>query len=831
MNTDTMVNSSRMMFEQVIIRQFTTEIQLRPCFTLFFILEGQMTVQIYDRQISLTTNDILFIKPFEVHSLIETSDDIKVLAFFTNQEFLDLYCPELKDIYFTEHVIRETLDNEIHEKICMHIANIIYHTLKKEPGANLKNISDHTAILSLIISTYGVRQLDKNDSNDYILTRIRMILDYLNNHYSEKISLGSLADYLNIHPQYLSAFFKKHFRMNFVDYLNNLRTTKALNMLAATDKSITDIALDCGFSNYKTFTAAFKKINEVTPSEYRKTLTTHANKKSNSEIQNHSKAYYSYFLRFWQKDVNIKNNQRKFQNHMSLRFSLNQPLRNIKKNTQQHFYSAGHMSLLMRQDIRNQIISAKKDLHIEGLRIRNIFSDDLYVYDEDENKKPILCWQYIDNIFDFLLSNGIKPFPEIGYVPGALASKKQFIGWRNHPNVSFPKSLKKWSILITGFIRHLIDRYGIREVRSWHFDFWTAPNLQVNEGYWQESKENFFLLYRVTYISIKNADEEIQFGTPNFSLPSGIDWYEDFFDYCSKYDLYPSYVSTHLYSCNDNYDFGHNTFVASLNADMTMLKYEKDTMIYMVRLLKSIMKKHNSDHLPLVASDWNNTYFSRDLTRDTCFMAPYIIYNTLQTMGEVDLMSFHSLSDIHEVFSPNGKLFNGGPGLMDINGCKKASYYAFTMLDKLGPDIIEKGDNYILTRSERGYQLLLFNYVYYDSLYTANQTSLLTYDQRYNIYEHVEDLMIHLFMELTPGNYTIKRSDLNRESGSIYDLWQKIGVPQTPDMTIIEYMNNRCLPDITYSRQEIEQALMLDISIPAHGVVLLEIERILSDQT
>ena len=242
--------------------------------------------------------------------------------------------------------------------------------------------------------------------------------------------------------------------------------------------------------------------------------------------------------------------------------------------------------------------------------------------------------------------------------------------------------------------------------------------------------------------------------------------------------------------------------------------------------MKTLLENQNMSHLPILISDWNNTYFSRDLTRDTCFNAAYVCYVTLQLMDYVKIASYRSLSDIHEDFYPSEQLFMGGPGIMDMNGLKKSVYYAFLLLDKLGDEVIEKGHTYIMTRSEKGYQVLLFNFVTYESLFNVNDTSVISYEQRYDAYSGADTLIVHLFIKLASGDYRLKKTEVNRDSGSVYDFWQRMGSPQTTDTQMLRYMNNKSMPAMAVSHVTVEDSLIFDIEIPPHGVTLLEFEQI-----
>lgn len=94
-------------------------------------------------------------------------------------------------------------------------------------------------------------------------------VDYINMHYSENIRLDDAAKALYLSPGYLSKLFAKANGISFSDYLTLIRTEKAVIALSETDKSILDIAFECGFNSFPTFSRSFKKLCGCTPSEYR----------------------------------------------------------------------------------------------------------------------------------------------------------------------------------------------------------------------------------------------------------------------------------------------------------------------------------------------------------------------------------------------------------------------------------------------------------------------------------------------------------------------------------------------------------------------------------
>ncbi|MFD0961739.1 response regulator transcription factor [Paenibacillus chungangensis] len=99
--------------------------------------------------------------------------------------------------------------------------------------------------------------------------RIKEMLRYIHNHFNQEISIQSLSERFYLSPTYLSQLFKKEVGENFVEYLSRLRIQYACKLLRETDMTISQIGEKCGFNDYFYFTRIFKRLNGMTPTQYR----------------------------------------------------------------------------------------------------------------------------------------------------------------------------------------------------------------------------------------------------------------------------------------------------------------------------------------------------------------------------------------------------------------------------------------------------------------------------------------------------------------------------------------------------------------------------------
>jgi xylan 1,4-beta-xylosidase len=121
----------------------------------------------------------------------------------------------------------------------------------------------------------------------------------------------------------------------------------------------------------------------------------------------------------------------------------------------------------------------------------------------------------------------------------------------------------------------------------------------------------------------------------------------------------------------------------------------------------------------------------------------------------------------------------------------------------------------------------LFNFIYFDDLFISGDKSLLEYHNRYNIFKNSNmNKDVHLIFSLASGLYRIKRWNLNRDSGSTFDAWQNMGAPEQIQLDVYDYLKSKEIPEIKVSEEDVKNELLLADSIPPHGILLIEIDKI-----
>jgi xylan 1,4-beta-xylosidase len=339
---------------------------------------------------------------------------------------------------------------------------------------------------------------------------------------------------------------------------------------------------------------------------------------------------------------------------------------------------AGRANEGLRADWQQQLAFVKKECGFKYIRMHGLLTDDMGVYKEDRNGKPEYNFQYVDVLFDYLQSIGMKPFVELGFMPAALASGKQTIFWWRG-NVTPPKDYTKWEDLVRALTRHFTERYGVDEVRTWYFEVWNEPNLS---GFWAGTQEDYFRLYQHTAKAIKSVDPAYRVGGP---ATAGASWEPEMIDFCHKNAVPLDFISTHAYGVRQGYldEFGGSGTVL-----------DSDSMSVSKEILASRQEIKNSSmpNLELHYTEWSSSYTPADPIHDSYHQAAYVLEKIKQVGQAANSMSYWVFTDIFEEAGPRFTPFHGGFGLLNYQGICKPAFYSYRFMNKLGNTELKNAD-------------------------------------------------------------------------------------------------------------------------------------------
>ncbi len=353
----------------------------------------------------------------------------------------------------------------------------------------------------------------------------------------------------------------------------------------------------------------------------------------------------------------------------------------------EQMFGSGRAILTLRESYREDLRAVKQISDFRYVRFHAIFHDEVGAYSEDEHGVPVYNFSYVDQIYDGLLKNGVRPMVEISFMPKKLAFNPDAL----HPfwykqNVSPPKSMERWDDLITHFARNLVERYGIDEVAQWYFEVWNEPNIDFWNGI--PRQESYFDLYDHTARALKKVSPRLRVGGP---ATAAAQWVDDFLKHAADKHVPVDFVSSHGYA--------DDTVENLLGTDETVPEDD--------RVCRAILKVHKQiaasalPRTPLFWTEWNVQ--GQDEAHDTTFVGPALANTIRACDGTVDMMSFWTFSDVFEEGGPIPKPFEGDFGLRAKGGINKPSYYAFALLHRLGTErLANPSRDALITRDADG---------------------------------------------------------------------------------------------------------------------------------
>jgi xylan 1,4-beta-xylosidase len=455
----------------------------------------------------------------------------------------------------------------------------------------------------------------------------------------------------------------------------------------------------------------------------------------------------------------------------------------------EQMFGSGRAILSLRDDYRRDLRDVKQVTDLQYVRFHAILHDEVGVYDEDANGQAVYNFSYVDQIYDGLRAQGVRPFVEISFMPKKLAARDVVQEFWYHPNNSPPKDYAKWDALMKAFAEHLIARYGLDEVSQWYFEVWNEPNL----GFWagDPRQETYWELYDHTAADLKAVSPRLRVGGPTTAQAA---WVDAFLKHCADKHVPVDFASTHVYGNDSAKDvFGTNEQIP------------RDRMV--CRAVKKVHEQILASPLPktpLIWSEFNASYMNESNVTDALYMGPWMAQTIGDCDGLTDMMAYWTFSDVFEEQGVVKTPFYGGFGLIAAGGIPKPSFNDFKLLHRLGDERLASDSNVLVTRRTK------------DGAIVAAVWNLAAPGAAGS------PETVHLRFAHLSGKHHITIARVDGDHGDVLPAYEKMGSPRYPTaQQLVALRQAAVLPaDETRTLKGDE----LTLEIPAHGLVVLEVK-------
>ncbi|MEO7218419.1 MAG: beta-xylosidase [Gemmatimonadaceae bacterium] len=456
----------------------------------------------------------------------------------------------------------------------------------------------------------------------------------------------------------------------------------------------------------------------------------------------------------------------------------------------EHTIGSGHAALALRADWQRQLERCHRELGVQYVRFHGLLCDPMdTLICQDE--KWLYSFFNTDRIMDYLLSIGVRPFVELSFMPDALASGSK-TAFHYQANVTAPSDYAEWATLISKLTRHWIDRYGAAEVGKWFFEVWNEPNLAV---FGTGKQEDYFKLYRTTADAIKSVDASLKVGGP--ATANG-EWIDAFVAFCEQNHVAADFVTTHQYPTDSFGKPGDDT--------VTQLSLSKPGFM----AARAQQSHDQAGGRPVYYTEWSTSSNPRDQLHDDPFAAAFSVNILMSVCRLVSAYSYWTFSDIFDENYMPSKPFQGGFGLLSIEGVPKPAYRAFELLHQLGTDELPvEGTHETVSawtvRRNNATTVLLTNHA---------------------LPRHpINTEMVHIALSDAPKPMVAYVERIDDDHANAKRAWQEMGSLEYPTRLQIEQMEvaSRIVRQpiaLTYK----DRTVGIDISLPPHAVAAVTVE-------
>jgi xylan 1,4-beta-xylosidase len=460
----------------------------------------------------------------------------------------------------------------------------------------------------------------------------------------------------------------------------------------------------------------------------------------------------------------------------------------------------GRFELALRKDYQDSLALIQREIGFRHIRGHGLLSDGVGVhrpYEYGGSRHVRHAFTYVDQVVDAYLELGIAPFLELGFMPEDLASGDQTVFWWRG-NVTPPRSWTEWAALVRATVAHLVDRYGLDQVRQWPIEVWNEPNLK---DFWQGADQDaYHHLYEVTAHAVKDVDASLSVGGPAIS-PGADEWMDRFAEFVTARSVPVDFVSRHAYTSGPAQHVPFGVYQTLAPATELLAQFARP---------REQLRGTPLADLPVHITEFNSSYRPDNPVHDTAFHAAYLAPVVAAGGDLVDSFAYWTFSDMFEEVGVPTALFHGGFGLLTHRQVKKPAFHLYAFMARMGDQVLARGDDHLVTRDAAGRLTVLAWAPVREDGHT-----------------------LHLSLPL-PGAVSafVLRSSVSEEAGNPWRAWCELGQPRSPRERELDALRTAAEPAVSHRALPVAAGRAdLDLTFDRHEVTLVEITPVVTDET
>lgn len=794
-------------FHVQLIRSMHEEKHLHLDTELLYVMEGEACAVLQEKEYRLKKDDMIFINSSVHHAVTGSRENMICRITYDYQLIADMVHNPDSIFLCNSSVSRK---NESFDELRMLFRELVYQEVLCPHKSDCYKYSILYRILDRLIENFMIdhagrkRQEENTGDNE----KLQKIFHYVSRNFQEAVSLSSLSDQMYMSKSTLSRFFKKQTGIYFADYVSQIRLNYAVRQLLYSDRTITKIAVDCGFANASVFDRVFRENYGMPPTEYRNTMQEQMKKEQakerelrgrlRAELQKQSGGVQETAGSGEMAEIQMRSTG-----------TLNKNWNRV--------INIGSVCSLTLASVQQHLLYLSEHLGFVYARMWTVFDKRLMICDGIST--GVYNYDALDSVFDFLVSNHIIPFLDFSKRPSTAVRSAGDAVYFKEDGIDF-KSRRAWEAMLEDFVVHMLRRYGEAEVSRWIFEITRDPTHQEQGKYYEDENYSILTVYLSAYRIIRRLLPGAEIGGLGGIPGTDAQLFQDFFEFCIKNSCVPDFVSFILFPYVKGSGEDGNTYIRSDDKD-----YERKQTVQM----RQMLHQAGLDNCRLYAVEWNHTVSNRNFLNDSCFRGAYMCRTISEIQNSLDLICVWMGSDWVSSYYDSLNIVNGGSGLLAKDGIPKPAFYALEFLNQLGSRLVMTGENYIITKGESGScQILCFHFGWYSAGYFLKKENAAQPHQVKSIFHENQTLTLNLKLNgMEDGEmYVIKKRSISQEQGSILDEWGKFQYETHLERSVIKYLQAVCIPHLEMEKRQAQKSgLRLQITLKQHEFALYQIYR------
>ncbi|MBU5255893.1 helix-turn-helix domain-containing protein [Tissierella praeacuta] len=381
-------------------------IHWRDSIQILFVLNGTIDVGVENEIYTLYEREIEIINVNEVYSIKSNDPKNLVLILNIDPNFFERYYDDAKEIFFyTNSSDEHVQEDEKYYELRKYISILLYEAVSKLDDYEDKIEENLLEMMYHLLNNfhYLFYESEGLEDDEEQLERYHRIVKYLSNNYMNKVSLQEIADKEFLSSQYLSYKIKDILGHGFNEYLNQIRVEESTKLLLDSDRNISEISEEVGFSHVRYYNKHFKLHYNCTPMQYRKKY-----KVSEEELENMTKIKYfnikealPYITGY------IEDYERYDYDNRIIKIDIDLNKDTMEKYRRPDIIDLGDIYLLLEEENRRILEEIQREIKFKYCIVNRLFSEDMDIYRDKSHK--FINWTRVENILDILIEQDLTP--------------------------------------------------------------------------------------------------------------------------------------------------------------------------------------------------------------------------------------------------------------------------------------------------------------------------------------------------------------------------------------------------------------------------------------